>query len=91
LQRPFRRTAEGARRSQRVPTIVPDAQPGEQQEAQFANLTDQGGARDWDAPALAQQPGEMVQFEQPGGAFEGLGLKFNFSSFLPRAKARRRR
>lgn len=68
-----------------------DAEPGEQQQAEPADLVDQRRAPDDAASAAVQHAGEMVQLAQLPRAFEGLGFEVAFRSALASAKARCRR
>jgi hypothetical protein len=65
-----------------------DAEPGEQQKAEPADLVDQRRAPDRAAPAAVQKAGGMVQLVQLRCAFECVGFEAAFRSALARAKAR---
>ena len=86
-QRPFRRPAGAHRRGQWIARVSRDAEPGEQQEAEPADIVDQRRTPVEARPATAQQAGEMVQLAQPCCAFEGLGVEPAFRSAFVGAKA----
>jgi hypothetical protein len=88
LQRLFGPTAGPRHRHQRSAIVALDAQPGEQQQAEPADVGDQRDAPDRAAPAAVEQAGEIVQLAQLRGALEGLGFEPAFRSALARAKAR---